>query len=400
MKRIFLLYLLFICNFPSVLAAQQEEKTAVTALLSAAGRLETTGHLSYTYKREINNYNDHYFNKVSAFCYVDFKHVNEAGMFRFQFKSDSYAQIFNGTEYFELDKKEKTMQVTEKTSGGTFNSLSYFYNSLPTLRNMFRTLALDSTVEKKRGDTLIAGKAYEIIRLNMHNKAIDYLKGYRLFKIDMIIYYTVFIDQDSGLPYQVLESNSVDGDRYNTKTTFLNLSIQPVTPEQMTWYYSTYKKEYHPRKALVSKSLIRIGTDMEPWVLPLFAQHRDLSSKELSGKIVLMDFWIQNCGYCMASFPYLKALQEKYGKDNFQLVAVNAYDDRKAVGFFYEREKPDYLMAYNGRVLAEKLGIGSYPKVLLIDGDGKVIYAGDFDRPVVDQLIRHHLENKKTGEGR
>lgn len=384
--------LLLLLNCISILSfASKTGADAHTALLTAAKKLDAIKQISYTYKREINNYNDNYFDQSSADCFVDFNRVNTSGMFRFQFKSDHYQQIFNGVEYFELDGTDKTLTVTEKTTAKTFSSLSQCYNSIPTLKNMFYILAADDSVSKSLKDTVMDGKAYGLIQLSMHNKAIDYLNGYRYFKIDITIYYKIIIDPKTGLPYQVIETNSVDQQKYYTKTTFLNVDTSPQPPDQNSWYYSTYQNDYRPKAEAMIIPLIRVGDEMAAWTLPLIKQNRSISRDDLKGKIVMMDFWIKNCAYCMASFPDLKVLQGKYGKDNFQLLAVNAYDGEKEVEFFYNREKPSYLMVYDGIALAKKIGIQGYPQIVITGKTGKVIYSGVFDRAAVEQVIENNL---------
>jgi len=59
----------------------------------------------------------------------------------------------------------------------------------------------------------------------------------------------------------------------------------------------------------------------------------------------------------MESWPHLQELQKKYGGAPFQLLAINAEDSRKDIGFFFTREHPAYQMLYNGKALAAQLGV-------------------------------------------
>lgn len=91
----------------------------------------------------------------------------------------------------------------------------------------------------------------------------------------------------------------------------------------------------------------------------------------------------------MESFKHLKELQVKYGQRNVQIITINAEDSRQDVDFFYKREKPAYQMLYEGQQLAKKLGVedNGYPTVILADTNGKVVYAGDFDKEKITKLI-------------
>jgi len=107
----------------------------------------------------------------------------------------------------------------------------------------------------------------------------------------------------------------------------------------------------------------------------------------LKGKIIVMEFWIKNCGYCIAAFNSLKELQTKYG-DEIEILSINAYDKNEDIAFFYTRENPVYKMLYNGNSVAKKLGINSYPTVLIIDTHGPVLYSSTgFNKEKIEAII-------------
>jgi thiol-disulfide isomerase/thioredoxin len=49
----------------------------------------------------------------------------------------------------------------------------------------------------------------------------------------------------------------------------------------------------------------------------------DLTLDDLSGKVVLVDFWTYTCINCIRTLPYLEAWQQKYGPDGFTVVGVH-----------------------------------------------------------------------------
>ncbi len=49
-----------------------------------------------------------------------------------------------------------------------------------------------------------------------------------------------------------------------------------------------------------------------------------LTREDLKGKVVLVDFWTYSCINCIRTLPYLKAWNEKYGKDGFVLIGVHS----------------------------------------------------------------------------
>ncbi|MFC3562074.1 TlpA family protein disulfide reductase [Pedobacter jamesrossensis] len=396
-KYLILILIKSICL--TVAFANNEINDASNLLKLSASRLNEIKTVSYIYKREINNYKNNYFDKTSANCFINFEKSNEANAFNFQFSNaDGLTQIYNGTEYFTLDKKDKTMEVITNPSAKTFNSLSNCYNSIPVLRNMLGTLAIDDSVNKSKKDTVIEGKQYDVINLTLQNKALDYVKGYRTYSVNFNTLYKLILDSKTHLPYQIIETNSLDKDKYSTVTTFVNLQVNPSEPADLSWFYSTYLNVYHQKKKEKSLPQIITKQTLPNWNLPVLNSDKDttLSKFDFNEKIVVMDFWIKNCGPCMESFPKLKALQNKYGKEKFQLLTLNSYDDKKDVEFFFKREKPAYLMLYKGQELAKKLGINSYPTVVIIDKDGQVLQLfNGFDFDAIDKVIATNLYRKK-----
>lgn len=394
MKK-YLTLILISSIFLTTVTASNRPSDAVILLKLSASRLYKLKTVSYLYKREINNYKNNYFNKTQGNCFINFENSSSANSFNFQFiASDGSTQIYNGTEYFILDKKDKTIELTTKPTAKTFSSLSFNYNSIPVLRNMLITMADDDSVSKIKSDTLIQGRLFNVVNICLKNKALDYVNGYRTFSIKFNTNYKLFLDPETYLPYQIIETNSIDKEQYNTITTFENLKTNPANPSNLSWFYSTYLKEYYLKQKEKKATLIARKQILPMWNLPVlnFGKNVVLSKNDFVGKLVVMDFWIKNCGPCMESFPKLKALQNKYGKDKFQLLSINSYDDKKDVEFFLKQEKPTYLMLYEGQKLAQKLGINSYPTIVIIDKTGKVIRLMEgFNYEAIDKIIATNL---------
>ncbi len=63
-----------------------------------------------------------------------------------------------------------------------------------------------------------------------------------------------------------------------------------------------------------------------------------LSSEDLNGRVVLLDFWTSWCVPCIAQMPDIVTIQEKYkDRDDFVLVAINRGEDIETVQRFVRR---------------------------------------------------------------
>jgi thiol-disulfide isomerase/thioredoxin len=372
-------------------AAQPNTDEAVSILRKTSERLIALRTLRYHYAREVNDGKNNSSSKAAADCYIEFTGDSNMQVARFHLKSADRVQIFNGQEYFTLNEDDHTLAVEENVSADRFKSLSYFYNSIPALRSSLKTIVTDTSITKTVHDTLLNGKTYKLISVAMRNKSIGYLGGFQKFTQAVTIYYNLIIDPADLMLYQVLEHNSIDH-QYHTKVTYSAINATPAVPPATSWFYSTYLAQYKRTVKRELRPLIAIGSLLPGWALPEYTPQKlsTVKSEGFKNKLVMIDFWIKNCGYCMESFPVLKQLEQRY-RDKMQLLTVNAYDPIDDVKFFYNREKPTYKMLYNGRNLANQLGIAGYPTVLLINKEGKVIYSGLFDRAKIEAVIKDHI---------
>jgi len=233
-----------------------------------------------------------------------------------------------------------------------------------------------------------------MIGLSMHRQSLEYGDSHQPFTRDVTLFYTLLVDPASYLPYQIIERNNIDGDGYVTITSFTAIDTRPAIRAEWSWSTVAIRQKYHPASVPVATPLIAAGMALPDWALPICEEHGDTTilSGELRGKILVLDFWIKNCGPCMESWPHLQALQKKYGGTRLQLLAINAEDSRKDVAFFFKREHPAYKILYNGKALAAQLGVPAYPTLIIVDSSGKVLYSAvGFDEEKIEGIIRNNL---------
>lgn len=102
-------------------------------------------------------------------------------------------------------------------------------------------------------------------------------------------------------------------------------------------------------------------------------QGAKLDLKENTGKITVVNFWFINCPPCRMEIPDLNELVTKYASDSVRFVAV-ALDGRYELEEFLKGSPFRYQVVDNGRSLAQRYGVQSYPTHVVVDREGKVYF--------------------------
>ena len=107
---------------------------------------------------------------------------------------------------------------------------------------------------------------------------------------------------------------------------------------------------------------------------------------DLKGRVVLVEYWGINCPPCLASIPHISAMQEKYGRDQFVIIANQCQDanDAKAQSTFKSRGGSDMITVINDGNLPGS-NVSGIPRCFLFSHEGKLLYEGSptgLDAPV------------------
>jgi len=121
-----------------------------------------------------------------------------------------------------------------------------------------------------------------------------------------------------------------------------------------------------------------LGQKAPPFELDL-ASGGKISSADLAGKSHLIYFWYSACPPCVRTSPHLVDLYERFGKNDFTIVAVNA--DRFLELATTDAERTSYIkeqgilfpVAHLNKQMQEDYGnVNVYPTFFLVDSRGIV----------------------------
>jgi thiol-disulfide isomerase/thioredoxin len=125
-----------------------------------------------------------------------------------------------------------------------------------------------------------------------------------------------------------------------------------------------------------------------------------VSLSQYKGKVVYLDFWASWCGPCRKSFPWMNAMQAKYGPKGFQVVAVNLDENNSDAARFLKETPAQFAVAYDAKAVTPALyGVKGMPSSFLVGRDGRVLleHSGfnDADRAELEKTIQSAIEASK-----
>jgi thiol-disulfide isomerase/thioredoxin len=337
-------------------------------------KLNSVTNIRYKHSRELNYSSENYHNLTTWDVYYDFQSADTIAGIKYLIESPTHKDVFNGTEKFELDKKAKALHVNDHPRPEVFSSLSALYNSIVTLKNIFPAVINDRNVIKTLTDTTINNKACYVLTFNIGKRRIKNLgKGFDAMQTSNDFIYKIMIDKATGLPFEVLQVNGINNDFI--RTSFDDMQINSTPPPELSWYYSSYADEYKQANDKPDVQLLPVGSLAPNWELVSLTNGKTISLGDLAGKVILLDFWIKNCGPCIESVPHLNALKEEFKNEKFRIISINSYDTKEEVKWFSNKHKTAYEVFLNGKATAEQYGVTGFPTLFLIDETGKIIFS-------------------------
>lgn len=118
-----------------------------------------------------------------------------------------------------------------------------------------------------------------------------------------------------------------------------------------------------------------------------------LSSSELTGHVVLLEYWAPSCTACVAEQPLLMELQEDYGAAGLRVVGVLDSDSTKAtLAWLRAHRLGDFLTVVGDEKVVQAGHVGTLPTTLLVGRNGHVVerfqgYSSERD-PYVRERVR------------
>ncbi|ERJ60884.1 TlpA family protein disulfide reductase [Sphingobacterium paucimobilis] len=133
-------------------------------------------------------------------------------------------------------------------------------------------------------------------------------------------------------------------------------------------------------KGLKKPNALQIGDTIPEmlWHMPLQIvsnpdQMKTMTLNDYRGKLIILDFWATWCGGCIAAFPKLDTLQQKYAKD-VAFLSVSTESKERVSVFIKARgaQTPNLTFISEGKDIDDYFKYGTLPHYVWIDSQGVI----------------------------
>jgi thioredoxin-like negative regulator of GroEL len=178
---------------------------------------------------------------------------------------------------------------------------------------------------------------------------------------------------------QVLDMSGgkLNAARFNLASTLLRLARDEEGVALLKEYLA---KDPQAPSAEIAKDLIanplrarkRLIPDLE--MVTLAGDY--LTSEELRGKVLLVDFWGTWCAPCVAAVGSLRSLSRRMDGEPFLIVSISNDSDEATLRAFIAKEQMTWSQVWDkDRKLNHKFGIEHFPTYLLVSPEGEIVYS-------------------------
>ncbi len=105
-----------------------------------------------------------------------------------------------------------------------------------------------------------------------------------------------------------------------------------------------------------------------------------LTLADLTGRVILLNFWATWCSPCRHEMPALERLHQRFAGRNFSVVGIAVDDNRAAVRSFLKQMPVNFPVLFDSdQKTADTYKVFAYPTTFLIDSAGVIrrIFTGE-----------------------
>jgi len=286
--------------------------------------------------------------------------------------------IFNGNMAYETDDENKVYDIT--TSPAKMEDLLYHAGGRIVVPDLVK---LDTS--GARGFRISKDERFYFLTIYYPDlTAYDVINRYK----------KITIDKAQMLPVAVTQHQETLGKVQN-----LAWNVQHMRINEAAFRYDFASpdilKTYSQKVRAVSSGhpLMTLKGKPAPQFHLKSFDGKIISSQDLDGKVVLLDFWEVWCGPCIESMPKVQQLYARFKDKGFMVYGVTNDLKQLESSKKYALRKPEiqFPMLIGNAGVKDDYRIDAVPQYVLIDRHGKITflslgYSGDIESAIVSAL--------------
>lgn len=112
--------------------------------------------------------------------------------------------------------------------------------------------------------------------------------------------------------------------------------------------------------------------------------------QDLTGKVVVIEFWATWCGPCVAAIPHLNELSRKFQNRGVQIISVSDEEATTVEKFLAKRPIEGWVALDTDGSIFNTYAVQARPRTALVDARGNLLALADVDQ-VTDEILEQLL---------
>ncbi len=144
---------------------------------------------------------------------------------------------------------------------------------------------------------------------------------------------------------------------------------------------------------MVAPAFSLTSGERSPQFSLLDMNHKKVSLEQFKGRAVYVDFWASWCPSCRRSLPWMSEVQEKYGREKLEVVAINLDEDQEDAVRLLSNFNPSITVLFDPQGDAARIyKVNAMPTSLLIDAQGSIVSVFEGFSEDTEARIEQELE--------
>ncbi len=224
--------------------------------------------------------------------------------------------------------------------------------------------------------------------------------------LSTVVAYSQFSFTYNGQQYNVLKTSKfkdAQGKQYNYNEAMLVMmggeyEIVPANPRDASqgFLLSGISKEEQLKRAMAAPkpaetTAFKTGKKFDSFSATDM-NGKLVDTKQLKGKVLVVNFWFTTCPPCKAERPYLNKIVDDYQADSNVVFIAIALDQKEQLEPYLKEYEFKYNVIPAGKKIADSYDIKGYPTQVIVDKEGKVAFHTVSYYSVTDYWMRKTID--------